>query len=100
MVENNNQETFTKNNQLNGPQSFFLSYSKLFFPGHPSMLAHAAADAQQAQQPKERKKPCCVCKMTKKLRDACVRNVDDGEVECIDFIEAHKTCLRSRGFRA
>ena len=70
------------------------------------MLAHAAAAAEsqnivvQQKQPKERKKPCCVCKMTKKLRDFCVRNVDDGEVQCIDFIEAHKTCLRSRGFRA
>lgn len=37
---------------------------------------------------KPRKKPCCVCKMTKKLRDNCIRNND--ETICIDFVMAHK----------
>lgn len=41
--------------------------------------------------PKPKKRPCCVCKMSKKLRDNCIRNND--EIICIDFIKAHKLCL-------
>lgn len=41
-------------------------------------------------------KPCCACPDTKKIRDACVLN--NGEQNCGDFIEAHKACLRSKGF--
>ena len=48
---------------------------------------------------KSKHKPCCVCKMTKKLRDQCIRSNDDGETKCIDFINAHKKCMRAKGFR-
>jgi len=34
---------------------------------------------------KSKKKPCCVCKMTKQLRDACIRMNSDEEI-CIDFV--------------
>lgn len=45
---------------------------------------------------KEKKKICCVCKETKRVRDECV--VLNGENKCRDFIEAHNACLRSEGF--
>lgn len=35
-----------------------------------------------------KKKPCCVCKMTKKIRDNCIRNND--EDICFAFVRAHK----------
>jgi len=46
---------------------------------------------------KKMKRPCCVCKSTKKLRDFCIRNND--EEQCLDFIEANNKCLRAKGFR-
>jgi hypothetical protein len=46
---------------------------------------------------KPKKKPCCVCKMSKKLRDNCIRN--NNEEVCFSFIEAHKYCLRMKGFK-
>jgi len=53
--------------------------------------------AQQSTAPAEEKlKPCCACPDTKKIRDACVLN--NGEENCAEFIEAHKVCLRSKGF--
>ncbi|KAI9143294.1 cytochrome C oxidase copper chaperone-domain-containing protein [Paraphysoderma sedebokerense] len=42
-------------------------------------------------------KPCCACPETKKLRDECVLN--KGEENCKEFIEKHKECLRSFGFK-
>ncbi|KAL4484392.1 hypothetical protein ABPG74_019569 [Tetrahymena malaccensis] len=50
----------------------------------------------QAGTAEKKLKPCCACPETKKLRDACVFN--NGEENCKDFIEAHKECLRSKGF--
>lgn len=46
---------------------------------------------------KSKRKPCCVCKQTKKYRDSCLRNND--EDICFDFIAAHKMCLQAKGFR-
>lgn len=40
---------------------------------------------------------CCACKPTKKLRDDCI--MTNGAEKCEDFIEAHKECLRSKGFK-
>jgi len=48
-----------------------------------------------AEEPKK-KGMCCACPETKKARDECI--VRNGEDLCKDFIEAHKTCLRSKGF--
>ena len=42
-------------------------------------------------------KPCCACPETKLQRDQCI--LQYGEEMCIDFIEAHKNCLRKLGFR-
>jgi cytochrome c oxidase assembly protein subunit 17 len=42
-------------------------------------------------------KPCCACPATKKLRDQCIFN--NGVEKCEDFINAHKECLRSKGFK-
>ncbi|ORX89793.1 cytochrome C oxidase copper chaperone [Basidiobolus meristosporus CBS 931.73] len=50
------------------------------------------------EQPQEKKlKPCCACPETKKARDQCV--FENGEENCLKFIEAHKECLRSHGFK-
>ncbi|KAJ1490810.1 cytochrome C oxidase copper chaperone-domain-containing protein [Baffinella frigidus] len=42
------------------------------------------------------KKICCSCPDTKGKRDECV--VQNGEPNCVDFITAHKDCLRKEGF--
>ena len=38
-------------------------------------------------QPKKKLGPCCVCKETKKKRDACIFEKD--ESECTEFIYKH-----------
>ncbi|XP_050385583.1 cytochrome c oxidase copper chaperone 1-like [Argentina anserina] len=45
---------------------------------------------------KPKKKICCACPDTKKLRDECI--VQHGEDACTKWIEAHKMCLRAEGF--
>ncbi|KAL8505864.1 hypothetical protein ACS0TY_016914 [Phlomoides rotata] len=45
---------------------------------------------------KPKKKICCACPDTKKLRDECV--VEHGEAACEKWIEAHRRCLRAEGF--
>lgn len=45
---------------------------------------------------KPKKKICCACPETKKLRDECI--IEHGEDKCGKFIEAHKQCLRAEGF--
>lgn len=47
------------------------------------------------QAPK--KKICCACPDTKKLRDECI--AQNGEAACDQYIEAHKVCLRAEGFK-
>lgn len=42
-------------------------------------------------------KPCCACPETRKLRDDCV--FMKGEENCAEFIEKHKKCLESYGFK-
>ncbi|RRT44448.1 hypothetical protein B296_00010224 [Ensete ventricosum] len=44
-----------------------------------------------------KKKICCACPDTKKLRDECV--VEHGEAACQKWIEAHLQCLRAEGFK-
>jgi cytochrome c oxidase assembly protein subunit 17 len=43
-----------------------------------------------------KKKICCACPDTKKIRDECI--VKFGQEKCTDVIEAHKVCLRGEGF--
>nr|GMD52509.1 cytochrome C oxidase copper chaperone 1-like [Ipomoea batatas] len=45
---------------------------------------------------KPKKKICCACPETKKLRDECI--VEHGEFACKKWIEAHLKCLRTEGF--
>lgn len=45
---------------------------------------------------KPKKKICCACPETKKLRDECI--VEHGEEACAKWIEAHRKCLRAEGF--
>jgi len=58
-------------------------------------LARAAADAATAVAPKK-KKACCVCPDTKRIRDECV--VVNGEEACATAIAVHKACMRAEGF--
>lgn len=46
---------------------------------------------------KPKKKICCACPDTKRLRDECI--VEHGEGACTKWIEAHLQCLRSEGFK-
>ncbi|XP_012278456.1 cytochrome c oxidase copper chaperone [Orussus abietinus] len=48
------------------------------------------------QEPEKKLKPCCACPETRKARDTCI--VENGEENCRDLIEAHKTCMRDMGF--
>ncbi|TPP65202.1 putative Proline synthetase co-transcribed bacterial protein [Fasciola gigantica] len=41
-------------------------------------------------------KPCCACPDTRLARDQCI--IIYGEDNCLDYIEAHKECLRKLGF--
>uniref|UniRef100_A0A1J3HVR6 Cytochrome c oxidase copper chaperone 1 n=1 Tax=Noccaea caerulescens TaxID=107243 RepID=A0A1J3HVR6_NOCCA len=52
------------------------------------------AASVETKQPKKR--ICCACPDTKKLRDECI--VEHGESACTKWIEAHKICLRAEGF--
>jgi cytochrome c oxidase assembly protein subunit 17 len=58
--------------------------------GAPVAAAPAAGDV------KPKKKMCCACPDTKRLRDDCV--IRNGEEACKDAIQAHIQCLRSEGF--
>lgn len=55
-----------------------------------SSVVAAAPDA------KPKKKICCACPDTKKLRDECI--VAKGEAACSKWIDAHLSCLRAEGF--
>jgi cytochrome c oxidase assembly protein subunit 17 len=59
-------------------------------------MADSASAAPTAPQGEKKKGMCCACPDTKKARDECI--VRNGDEKCKDFIEAHKVCLRSKGF--
>ncbi|VVA97714.1 unnamed protein product [Arabis nemorensis] len=52
--------------------------------------------AASSTETKPKKRICCACPDTKKLRDECI--VEHGESACTKWIEAHKMCLRAEGF--
>lgn len=60
-------------------------------------VAAAPASSGAPVSPVSGLKICCACPETRKPRDECV--VRFGEENCADFIEAHKQCLRSQGFK-
>ncbi|WOL13896.1 hypothetical protein Cni_G22676 [Canna indica] len=53
-----------------------------------------ASGSQDNSKPK--RKICCACPDTKRLRDECI--VEHGEAACGKWIEAHLRCLRAEGF--
>lgn len=63
---------------------------------HAAPAAAAPVDPTKVS-PITGKKICCACPETKRPRDECV--VKYTEANCLDFIEAHKQCLRSQGFK-
>ncbi|KAK8918381.1 hypothetical protein KSP39_PZI021862 [Platanthera zijinensis] len=60
------------------------------------LISQSAGPAAQELNVKPKKKICCACPETKRLRDECV--VEHGESACTKWIEAHKQCLRAEGF--
>ena len=57
----------------------------------------AASPQAATEEEKPKLKICCACPETRKPRDECV--VEKGEESCGEYIEAHKVCLRSHGFK-
>ncbi|GLT95598.1 hypothetical protein SLE2022_132710 [Rubroshorea leprosula] len=62
---------------------------------HSSLQSQASVTASVPGS-KPKKKICCACPETKKLRDECI--VEHGEEACAKWIEAHRLCLRAEGF--
>lgn len=58
--------------------------------------AAPAAAAEPADKPK--KKICCACPDTKRLRDECIAMHTEDHPYCKVLIEAHLACLRLEGF--
>ncbi|XP_059284590.1 cytochrome c oxidase copper chaperone 1 [Lycium ferocissimum] len=56
----------------------------------------SSAPATVPADSKPKKKICCACPETKKVRDECI--VEHGESTCEKWIEAHRQCLRAEGF--
>jgi len=52
--------------------------------------------AQTMPRPTPKKKICCACPETKRVRDECV--IRDGIERCSTLIDQHLECLRSEGF--
>ncbi|AES61987.2 putative cytochrome c oxidase copper chaperone, cysteine alpha-hairpin motif superfamily [Medicago truncatula] len=67
-------------------------------PAAPATAATAAtsATACEVSNAPKKKKICCACPDTKRLRDECI--VEHGEDACAKWIEAHRICLRAEGF--
>ncbi|XP_043690465.1 cytochrome c oxidase copper chaperone 1-like [Telopea speciosissima] len=66
--------------------------SSLALPGSQQNKGSAATSADS----KPKKKICCACPDTKRLRDECM--VENGEAACTKWINAHIECLRAEGF--
>ncbi len=51
-------------------------------------------------KPKEKKRPCCVCKETRAARDLCfAEKSPNGFEECYKEIQTHKKCMADEGFK-
>lgn len=72
------------------------STSALALPGTESKQNQVSTAAAPPFESKPKKKICCACPETKKLRDECI--VQHGEDACTKWIEAHLNCLRAEGF--
>ncbi|CAL9774289.1 unnamed protein product [Musa acuminata subsp. burmannicoides] len=63
----------------------------------PSATSQVLAAAGPTPDSKPKKKICCACPDTKRLRDECI--VENGEAACEKWIQAHLRCLRAEGFK-
>ncbi|RWW07692.1 hypothetical protein GW17_00028910 [Ensete ventricosum] len=63
----------------------------------PSPMSRGLAAAGPTPDSKPKKKICCACPDTKRLRDECI--VEHGEAACEKWILAHLRCLRAEGFK-
>ncbi|CAL9102773.1 unnamed protein product, partial [Musa textilis] len=63
----------------------------------PPIRQGLAAAGPTPDDRKPKKKICCACPDTKKLRDECI--VEHGEAACQKRIQAHLQCLRAEGFK-
>eukprot|EP00897_Mesotaenium_endlicherianum_P004179 jgi/Mesen1/378/ME000010S_10835 len=63
----------------------------------PSSAAGGAGKEGSSKQMAPKKKICCACPDTKEKRDMCI--AEKGPEACAKYIEAHKICLRSEGFK-
>ncbi|KAL9324721.1 hypothetical protein ACSQ67_009578 [Phaseolus vulgaris] len=61
-----------------------------------SQKNEGSATTATGAETKPKKKICCACPDTKRLRDECI--VEHGESACAKWIEAHRLCLRAEGF--
>ncbi|XP_054813843.1 cytochrome c oxidase copper chaperone 1-like [Prosopis cineraria] len=61
-----------------------------------SQQSRGSATMATGAESKPKKKICCACPDSKRLRDECI--VEHGESACTKWIEAHRLCLRSEGF--
>ncbi|XP_061983393.1 cytochrome c oxidase copper chaperone 1-like [Populus nigra] len=61
-----------------------------------SAVSQVSLITTSGQESKPKKKICCACPETKKLRDECI--VEHGEAACAKWIDAHRQCLRAEGF--
>ncbi|KAG0479484.1 hypothetical protein HPP92_010342 [Vanilla planifolia] len=59
-------------------------------------INQGSVSAREETNKPPKKKICCACPETKRLRDECI--VEHGESACTKWIEAHKQCLRAEGF--
>ncbi|XVF70213.1 hypothetical protein PTKIN_Ptkin11bG0142400 [Pterospermum kingtungense] len=62
----------------------------------PDLLPKQGSAETSGAESQPKKKICCACPETKKLRDECI--VEHGEEACAKWIEAHRMCLRAEGF--
>lgn len=70
--------------------------SALALPGIEPKQNQVSTASAPTPESKPKKKICCACPETKKLRDECI--VQHGEEACTKWIDAHIKCLRAEGF--
>ncbi|KAK4745838.1 hypothetical protein SAY87_012150 [Trapa incisa] len=70
--------------------------SALALPGTGPKQNQVSDASAPTPESKPKKKICCACPDTKKLRDECI--VQHGEEACTKWINAHIKCLRAEGF--
>ncbi|ANM65679.1 putative cytochrome c oxidase copper chaperone, cysteine alpha-hairpin motif superfamily [Arabidopsis thaliana] len=78
---------------------FFVVYRMTDQPAQNGLIPPPTSEPSKAAasaETKPKKRICCACPDTKKLRDECI--VEHGESACTKWIEAHKICLRAEGF--